>query len=87
MIANTIPYTISKKIVLARAIVKKPKMLILENPLDQFHSDEAERIITFLTKPSQPWSLIVISNNNQWKSNCSKHITMKKGTIINIDKL
>lgn len=82
-----IPYTISKKIVLARAIVKKPKMLILENPLDQFHSDEAERIIAFLTKSSQPWSLIVVSNNNQWKNNCSKHITMKKGTIINIDKL
>lgn len=81
-----IPYTISKKIVLARAIVKKPKMLILENPLDQFHNDEAEKIISFLTNTSKPWSLIVISNNNQWKANCNKHITMKKGTIINVDK-
>lgn len=81
-----IPYTISKKIVLARAIVKKPKILILENPLDQFHRDEAEKIITFLTNKTQPWSLIVISNNDKWKLNCNKHITLKNGTIINIDK-
>lgn len=81
-----IPYTISKKIVLARAIVKKPKMLILENPLDQFHKDEAEKIITFLTNNSQPWSLIVISNHDKWKLNCSRHITLKKGAIINVDK-
>ncbi|MFD1293967.1 peptidase domain-containing ABC transporter [Lutibacter holmesii] len=82
-----IAYTISKKIVLARAVVKRPKLLILENPLDQFHRDEAEKIIAFLTKPSQPWSLIVVSNKNQWKEKCSKHITMQKGSIINIEKL
>lgn len=81
-----IPYTISKKIVLARAIVKNPKILILENPLDQFHKDEAEKIITFLTDNSQPWSLIVISNNDKWKLNCNKHITLKNGTITNINK-
>ena len=81
-----IPYTISKKIVLARAIVKKPKMLILENPLDQFHKDEAEKIIAFLANSSQPWSLIVISNHDKWKLNCNTHITLKKGAIINVDK-
>ncbi len=81
-----IPYTISKKIVLARAIVKNPKILILENPLDQFHKDEAEKIITFLTDNSQPWSLIVISNNDNWKLNCNTHITLKNGTITNINK-
>ncbi|SNR33848.1 ABC-type bacteriocin/lantibiotic exporter, contains an N-terminal double-glycine peptidase domain [Lutibacter agarilyticus] len=81
-----IPYTVSKKIVLARAIVKKPKMLILENPLDQFHKVEAEKIIAFLSNTSQPWSLIVISNHDKWKLNCKTHITLKNGTIINVDK-
>ena len=72
---------------MARAIIKKPKMLILENPLDQFHKDEAEKITSFLTDSSQPWSLIVISNNENWKLNCNKQITIKNGAIINVDKI
>ncbi|WP_111707718.1 peptidase domain-containing ABC transporter [Lutibacter citreus] len=82
-----IPYTVSKKIILARAIMKKPKMLILENPLDQFHKDEAERILAFLTDSSQNWSLIIISNNEKWKLKCNKLITLKNGTIINYEKI
>ncbi|SNR35417.1 peptidase domain-containing ABC transporter [Lutibacter flavus] len=75
--------TTAKKIVLARAIIKKPKILILENPLDQFQKQEAQEIIDFLTKKSQAWSLIVISNNENWKNNCNKIITLKRGVIFN----
>ncbi|WP_299433232.1 ATP-binding cassette domain-containing protein [uncultured Maribacter sp.] len=77
-----IAYTTAKKIVLARAIVKKPKLLILEDPLDQFHKTEAEKIINFITKDSHAWSLIVVSNNETWKGKCNKHITLKEGNII-----
>ena len=77
-----IAYTISKKIVLARAIVKKPKVLILEDPLDQIQKEEATQIIDFLTNESQPWSLIVVSNNDSWKERCNKRITLKKGAIV-----
>ena len=38
-------YTITKKLVLARAIVKQPKILILEDALDQFNTEETNRII------------------------------------------
>lgn len=75
--------TIGKKIVLARALVKKPKLLILEEPLDHFHNDVEDKIIDFLTDPSQPWSLIVVSNNDKWKQKCNKQITLKRGKIIN----
>ncbi|WP_166966623.1 peptidase domain-containing ABC transporter [Yeosuana marina] len=77
-----IAYTVTKKLVLARAIVKKPKLLILEDPLDQFQKQEAKKIIEFLTDKSQPWSLIVVSNNESWKHSCNKNITLKKGIII-----
>jgi ABC-type bacteriocin/lantibiotic exporter with double-glycine peptidase domain len=73
--------TIAKKIVLARAIVKQPKMLILEDPLEQFYKAEADKIITFLTDKNQPWSLIVVSNNKSWKQKCNKHIKLENGTI------
>jgi len=78
-----IPYTISKKIVLARGIVIKPKLLILKDPLDQFREDEATRIIDFLTDPENGWALLVVSENIKWSRCCAKIVTMENGQIIN----
>jgi ABC-type bacteriocin/lantibiotic exporter with double-glycine peptidase domain len=78
-----IPYTITKKILLARGIVTRPKLLILKDPLDQFEKDEENRIMAFLTDPKQPWGLIVISNNPGWSNRCSRILRLDKGTIIN----
>ncbi len=78
-----IPYTVTKKIVLARSIVRKPKLLILKDPLDQFGQEESERIMDFLTDPSQPWALVVVSQNPMWKGRCGRVITMENGAIIN----
>ncbi|WP_430410355.1 peptidase domain-containing ABC transporter [Kordia sp.] len=76
-----ISYNISKKIVLARAIIKKPKVLVLEDPLDQFNVDESNEIIDFLTDPSNPWALIVVSSNERWKTSCGGLLTLEKGEI------
>lgn len=78
-----IPYTISKKIVLARSIVRKPKLLILKDPLDQFRKEEALRIMNFLSDPKNGWALLVVSSNLQWVDRCTRIITMKNGKIIN----
>ncbi|SDI11505.1 peptidase domain-containing ABC transporter [Winogradskyella thalassocola] len=77
-----ISYTIAKKIVLARAIVDKPKVLVLEDPLDQFEPTEVKRITEFLTDEANPWALVVVSRNNDWSASCTQVITLKKGEII-----
>ncbi|MFK7748820.1 MAG: peptidase domain-containing ABC transporter [Kordia sp.] len=76
-----ISYNISKKIVLARAIIKQPKVLILEDPLDQFNVDESNDIIDFITDEKNPWALIVVSSNERWKTNCGELITLDKGEL------
>ncbi len=73
---------VSKKIVLARSILRKPKLLILKDPLDHFNKEEARRIINFLTDKSNPWALIVVSEDLTWQTQCNRVITMKKGKII-----
>ncbi|WOC40158.1 peptidase domain-containing ABC transporter [Polaribacter sp. HL-MS24] len=74
-------YTIAKKIILARAIIKQPKVMILEDPLDQFNPKETNHIINYLTDPQRVWSLIVVSSNQEWVKKCSQVITLEKGTI------
>ena len=77
-----IPYSISKKIVLARAILKKPRLLVLEDPLKQFNKIETEKIINYLCDSSNPWSIVVVSDNDVWKNKCNKNILLNNGTII-----
>ena len=78
-----IPYTISKKIVLARSIVRRPKLLILKDPLDQFNETEAENIMDFLTDSENGWALVIVSENPKWTERCGRIITMSNGKIIN----
>jgi ABC-type bacteriocin/lantibiotic exporter with double-glycine peptidase domain len=80
--AKQTSYTSAKKIILARAIIKKPKLLILEDPLEHFERDEARELIAFLTDPARPWTLIVVSFNPDWESSCTDTITLKEGQII-----
>ncbi len=78
-----IPYVISKKIVLARSIVRKPRLLILNEPLDHFNKEEAMDIMDFLTDRTNPWALVVVSQNMDWTKRCTRIITMKSGVISN----
>jgi ABC-type bacteriocin/lantibiotic exporter with double-glycine peptidase domain len=75
-------YSLSKKIVLARSIVAKPKLLILKEPLDQLDIEDQNTIIDFLIKPDNPWSLVVVSQNPKWEKVIPNIITIENGHII-----
>ena len=77
-------YTIAKKIILARAIIKEPKIMILEDPLDQFNVDETQSIVKYLTDSKRSWALIVVSSKEVWRTECSQTITIDKGEIKSI---
>ncbi|WP_318310588.1 peptidase domain-containing ABC transporter [Flagellimonas crocea] len=79
-----IPDFISRKIVLARSIVTRPKLMVLKDPLEQYDEEETERMIEFLTDPSHGWALVVVSENPKWEKRCNQIIRMEKGRLINI---
>ncbi len=76
-----ISYTVAKKIVLARSVVKKPRLLVLRDPLDQFDEEEALRIMDFLTDPARPWCLVVVSDDKNWVNQCGRVLTLENGKI------
>lgn len=78
-----ISFTVSKKIMLARSIVKQPKLLMLKEPLDQFETQEANQLMDFLSQPEHPWTLVIVSQNHLWKTKLNRIITLDKGQIIN----
>lgn len=78
-----IPNVIAKKIVLARSIIRRPKLLILKDPLDQFDEKESEDIMLFLSDTSNGWALVVVSENSKWAKCCDRIISMEKGQLLN----
>ena len=79
-----IPYTISRRIVFARAIVNEPKVLLLKDPFKSFEKEEAKKLIGFVSNKDNPWLLIVASNNPEWNSKCSKILNLEsKGLTFN----
>ncbi|MHA7944167.1 peptidase domain-containing ABC transporter [Formosa sp. 3Alg 14/1] len=78
-----IPFTVSKRILLARAIVHQPKLLLLKDPLEYFENNEAEELIKYLTGKDRPWALVVSSQNVHWWTYCNKTLEISDGQIIN----
>ena len=74
--------SISKKILLARAIIKEPKMLLLENPLEYLEKGEVEDVINYLSDRKRPWGLVVISNNEVWNTKCDEVYNVKVGNLL-----
>lgn len=71
----------AQKILLARSIVNKPKILFYEDSLDKMDEDAAREIIDFITDEKHKWTVIVASKNNYWKQKCTRNIIMNEGKI------
>ena len=76
----------AQKILLARSIINKPKILFFEDVVDKMDSEVAEEVIDFITSNENKWTLIVSSKNPYWKQKCTRKITMKEGKIIDDSK-
>ena len=72
----------AQKILLARSIVHKPKVLFYEDPTDTMDDKVANGIIDFITAPENKWTIIVSSKNPYWKTKCSRNLVMENGQII-----
>lgn len=77
-----IPASVSKKIILARSIVRRPQLLLLKDPLDQMDPEEADQILKFLTDKFNPWSLVVVSTNLKWLSACKRIVRIENGKLV-----
>lgn len=77
----------AQKILIARSIVKKPKVLFYEDPTDSMDDETARKIIDFICLPEHKWTVIVTSTNPYWKEKMLRHIVMEKGRIINDKKI
>jgi ABC-type bacteriocin/lantibiotic exporter with double-glycine peptidase domain len=76
-----VSYTVSKRLLIARAILKQPKLLILEEPLEHLQEKETKDIIDYLTHPKHQWAIVIVSRNAYWERKCNEIILLNNGQI------
>lgn len=76
------PGSIVSKILIARAIAAKPKILVLEQPLGALNFRDRLRISQMLTDSSAPWTLVCSSDDPLLASMCQRVVVLKGGEIV-----
>ena len=79
---KNLPDSIKTKIILARSIACKSRLLLITDHLTRLDPKECGQIMEFLVQPENPWTLIVISNQSEIAVKCDRVVLMKDGSII-----
>jgi ABC-type bacteriocin/lantibiotic exporter with double-glycine peptidase domain len=70
------------KITLARCMVSRPRVLMLDDTLQNLHTKEKKRIIDLLTDKNSPWSLIILSNDPFIMQACDRVLVLNEGKVV-----
>ncbi|PPK88929.1 ABC-type bacteriocin/lantibiotic exporter with double-glycine peptidase domain [Neolewinella xylanilytica] len=78
---DKLPRSIVQRLLLARAIADKPRLLLLENVFDPIDAQIRQQIIDFLIDPVHPWTMIAVSSTDYLGNCCHRLLHMEDGTI------
>lgn len=73
-----------QKIILARAIVHQPMLLLIDDSLDMIEVSDRIKIIDEITKSEHPWTMIAASNDEHLKAKSDKIIVLENHKIKSI---
>ena len=76
--------SIRQKIILARTLAEKPKLVVMDNSLQSLEYKDRKHISNILTSPENGWTLIAVSNDPLLYQQCERIVTLEKGEIVDI---
>jgi ABC-type bacteriocin/lantibiotic exporter with double-glycine peptidase domain len=76
------PRTVLSKIILARSIIKEPKILILDDFLTNLEGADKEKITNWLFLEEHRWTIVVSSNDSFLAKKCDKVLIMENGKEV-----
>lgn len=79
---SELPRSMARLIIIARAVVHRPQLLVVEEIMHNLQRNIKENISSFLTDEDQPWSMLVVSNDPIMAAKCDRVIVLRNGEII-----
>ena len=78
---KSLPQSIAIKLILARSIADRPKLLLIEDMLELLQEKEMMEVINFLTKKENKWTLVSISSDIICASTMDYVVELKDGFL------
>mgnify|MGYP001092459717 CR=1 FL=1 len=74
--------SVAAKLVLARCIAERPRLMIINDILNELEKVDRLKILHFLMDKSNPWTLICVSNDPMTMASCDRIVLMKEGKKV-----
>ncbi len=69
------------RLMVARAIVGQPRLLVMDGVLDQIDSAEREQLVQLLFGADAPWTLVCVTDDPALLARCSRVVTLRGGQL------
>jgi ABC-type bacteriocin/lantibiotic exporter with double-glycine peptidase domain len=76
-----VPGTIARKIIIARAVVGEPRLLLLDDFLMGVETKHKQEIMKYLLSKEHKWTVIVVSNDPLIMAEMGRIVLLKDGQI------
>lgn len=81
-IGKRLPRNTINKILLTRALLTKPRLLLLEDCWSSLEKVEQEKMVKNLTDAKNEFTLIAVTNDENFAQKCNKVILLEEGEIV-----
>lgn len=79
---NSLSRSVIQKIVIARAIVDRPKLLLFEYTFEHIDLEDKAKIVDFLVDKQHPWTIVASSKDKLLAEKFDRVVLMDQGTIV-----
>ncbi len=79
---RTLPRSAVARIILARSIVDRPRLLAVEGLFEAFNPQEKQHLLDELTGNHRTWTLFAVSNDPQVAYRCDRVLVLDEGRLV-----
>lgn len=72
------------RLMIARAIIGRPRLIIVDGALDQIDLPDEERLIGVLFAPDAPWSMVCVTERPDLLARCTRVVRLVDGEVRDV---
>ena len=77
-----LPGSVARKIIMARSLVQRPKLLIIDNYWAGMAKKDKMDFLRLLTGPQFDWTMIIVSNDREVMQLCDRTLLLQEGHLV-----
>lgn len=80
--SRRLPGSVARKVVMARSLVQRPKLLIIDNYWAGMAKKDRLEFLRLLTAPEFDWTMIIVSNDKDVMRLCDRTLLLQDGHLV-----